>query len=88
MDLFLCLKGEIFAGAVAGGINAVFVNPIEMIKIRIQVGGEVGKKITTMYVLRDIGFFGMQKVRVSLSHCVSTAQCNASMLCHLIIIAS
>ncbi|GLH10269.1 Calcium-binding mitochondrial carrier protein Aralar1 [Gryllus bimaculatus] len=60
----LPLYGEIIAGACAGGSQVVFTNPLEIVKIRLQVAGEIasGAKIGALSVgakacfLRDIPF--------------------------------
>ena len=43
----------------------MFTNPIEIVKIRLQVAGEVAttRKITAMQVVRELGFAGLYKVR-------------------------
>uniref|UniRef100_A0AC35TM10 Calcium-binding mitochondrial carrier protein Aralar1 n=1 Tax=Rhabditophanes sp. KR3021 TaxID=114890 RepID=A0AC35TM10_9BILA len=58
------LYGEIAAGACGGGCQVVFTNPLEIVKIRLQMAGEIqnaGKKITVMSVLKDLGFVGLYK---------------------------
>ncbi|CAG9795389.1 unnamed protein product [Diatraea saccharalis] len=59
----LSLFGEILAGASAGTSQILISNPLEIVKIRLQVAGESGakSKITTMSVVRDLGFFGLYK---------------------------
>lgn len=59
----LPLYGEILAGACAGGSQVVFTNPLEIVKIRLQVAGEIatGAKIRAWTVVKDLGLFGLYK---------------------------
>jgi len=58
------LWGEIFAGASAGALNCVVVNPFEAIKIRVQAAGLMFPRapISTYEVVKQLGFKGMFKV--------------------------
>uniref|UniRef100_A0A674A033 Solute carrier family 25 member 12 n=1 Tax=Salmo trutta TaxID=8032 RepID=A0A674A033_SALTR len=51
---------EVLAGACAGGSQVVFTNPLEIVKIRLQVAGEIttGPRISALSVIRDLGLFG------------------------------
>ena len=42
----------------------MFTNPIEIVKIRLQVAGEVAstRQITAMSVVKELGFAGLYKV--------------------------
>lgn len=42
----------------------VFTNPLEIVKIRLQVAGEIatGPRVSALNVVRDLGFFGLYKV--------------------------
>ena len=42
----------------------MFTNPLEIVKIRLQVAGEIasGERISALTVVRDLGFFGLYKV--------------------------
>ena len=42
----------------------VFTNPLEIVKIRLQVAGELagGKQLGAMTIVRDLGFLGLYKV--------------------------
>jgi hypothetical protein len=42
----------------------VFTNPLEIVKIRLQVAGEIttGPRVGAMNVVRELGFFGLYKV--------------------------
>ena len=42
----------------------MFTNPLEIVKIRLQVAGEVvhGGRISAVTVIRDLGLFGLYKV--------------------------
>ncbi|XP_078519847.1 electrogenic aspartate/glutamate antiporter SLC25A13, mitochondrial [Lissotriton helveticus] len=54
---------EIMAGGCAGGSQVIFTNPLEIVKIRLQVAGEIttGPRVSALTVLRDLGFFGLYK---------------------------
>ncbi len=43
----------------------IFTNPLEIVKIRLQVAGEIttGPRVSALSVIRDLGFFGLYKVR-------------------------
>lgn len=45
----------------------IFTNPLEIVKIRLQVAGEIttGPRVSALTVLRDLGFFGLYKVNTS-----------------------
>ena len=55
---------EVLAGACAGGSQVVFTNPLEIVKIRLQVAGEIAStaKISALSVVKELGFFGLYKV--------------------------
>ncbi|RXN01246.1 hypothetical protein EOD39_7353 [Acipenser ruthenus] len=57
------LFAEILAGGCAGGSQVVFTNPLEIVKIRLQVAGEIttGPRVSALSVIRDLGFFGLYK---------------------------
>ncbi|KAL1140146.1 hypothetical protein AAG570_000078 [Ranatra chinensis] len=57
------LWGEILAGACAGGSQVIFTNPLEIVKIRLQVAGEIarGEKVRALTVIKDLGLFGLYK---------------------------
>ncbi|GFG37016.1 hypothetical protein Cfor_05724 [Coptotermes formosanus] len=59
----LPLYGEIISGACAGGSQVIFTNPLEIVKIRLQVAGEIasGAKISALSVVKELGLFGMYK---------------------------
>lgn len=44
--------------------QVVFTNPLEIVKIRLQVAGEIASasKISAVTVVKDLGFFGLYKV--------------------------
>lgn len=54
---------EVFAGGCAGASQVVFTNPLEIVKIRLQVAGEVvgGSKVRAWHVVKDLGLFGLYK---------------------------
>ncbi|EHA97283.1 Calcium-binding mitochondrial carrier protein Aralar2 [Heterocephalus glaber] len=49
--------------AKAGGSQVIFTNPLEIVKIRLQVAGEIttGPRVSALSVVRDLGFFGIYK---------------------------
>ncbi|KAM3917490.1 electrogenic aspartate/glutamate antiporter SLC25A12, mitochondrial [Leptodactylus fuscus] len=57
------LLAEIMAGGCAGGSQVIFTNPLEIVKIRLQVAGEIttGPRVSAVNVVRDLGFFGLYK---------------------------
>uniref|UniRef100_A0A0L8HTP6 EF-hand domain-containing protein n=1 Tax=Octopus bimaculoides TaxID=37653 RepID=A0A0L8HTP6_OCTBM len=61
-DGSLSILSQIIAGGCAGASQVVFTNPLEIVKIRLQVAGEiVGKRISALSVIRELGFFGLYK---------------------------
>jgi solute carrier family 25 (mitochondrial aspartate/glutamate transporter), member 12/13 len=60
----LPLWGEIISGGTAGMCQVIFTNPMEIIKIRKQVAGEIASNVkneTTMSIIKELGFFGLYK---------------------------
>uniref|UniRef100_A0A671YPY9 Solute carrier family 25 member 12 n=1 Tax=Sparus aurata TaxID=8175 RepID=A0A671YPY9_SPAAU len=57
------LPAEILAGGCAGASQVIFTNPLEIVKIRLQVAGEIttGPRVSALNVVRDLGFFGLYK---------------------------
>uniref|UniRef100_A0A8C5CU00 EF-hand domain-containing protein n=1 Tax=Gadus morhua TaxID=8049 RepID=A0A8C5CU00_GADMO len=57
------LFAEVMSGACAGGSQVIFTNPLEIVKIRLQVAGEIttGPRVSALNVVRDLGFFGLYK---------------------------
>ncbi|XP_043483188.1 calcium-binding mitochondrial carrier protein Aralar1 isoform X2 [Leptopilina heterotoma] len=57
------LMGEIVSGACAGGSQVIFTNPLEIVKIRLQVAGEImgGQKVRAWAVVKELGLFGLYK---------------------------
>ncbi|XP_077583606.1 electrogenic aspartate/glutamate antiporter SLC25A12, mitochondrial-like [Stigmatopora nigra] len=57
------LAAEILAGGCAGGSQVIFTNPLEIVKIRLQVAGEIttGPRVNALNVVRHLGFFGLYK---------------------------
>ncbi|EON63295.1 hypothetical protein W97_02522 [Coniosporium apollinis CBS 100218] len=58
---------EILAGGAAGGCQVIFTNPLEIVKIRLQVQGEVSKTLedvprrSAMWIVRNLGLVGLYK---------------------------
>ncbi|XP_061548995.1 electrogenic aspartate/glutamate antiporter SLC25A12, mitochondrial-like isoform X1 [Phycodurus eques] len=63
VDGSIPLAAEILAGGCAGGSQVIFTNPLEIVKIRLQVAGEIttGPRVSALNVVRDLGFFGLYK---------------------------
>lgn len=67
----------------AGGSQVIFTNPLEIVKIRLQVAGEIttGPRVSALNVVRDLGFFGLYKVGHHLCSTTTTAA-STSVKCH------
>ncbi|KAK4987574.1 mitochondrial aspartate-glutamate transporter agc1 [Elasticomyces elasticus] len=57
---------EILAGGSAGACQVIFTNPLEIVKIRLQVAGEVAKqkgseRMGAMAIVRNLGLRGLYK---------------------------
>ncbi|KAH8891398.1 mitochondrial carrier [Thozetella sp. PMI_491] len=58
---------EVIAGGTAGACQVVFTNPLEIVKIRLQVQGEVAKTVdgapkrSAMWIVRNLGLVGLYK---------------------------
>lgn len=54
---------EVIAGGCAGGSQVIFTNPLEIVKIRLQVAGEIagGAKVRALDVVKELGLFGLYK---------------------------
>lgn len=67
----LPLWGEIVAGCTAGGSQVLFTNPLEIVKIRLQVQGELAKsaaadgtpiaRVSAVQIVRQLGLLGLYK---------------------------
>jgi solute carrier family 25 aspartate/glutamate transporter 12/13 len=64
----IALPWEILAGGAAGGCQVVFTNPLEIVKIRLQVQGEIAKtaegaapRRSAMWIVRNLGLMGLYK---------------------------
>ncbi|KAJ3276090.1 mitochondrial aspartate-glutamate transporter agc1 [Terramyces sp. JEL0728] len=63
------LWAEILAGMTAGGSQVLFTNPLEIVKIRLQVQGEVAKagiegaaaRMSAIGIVRQLGLLGLYK---------------------------
>ncbi|CCU81736.1 mitochondrial carrier protein [Blumeria hordei DH14] len=66
-DRSIRLHHEIIAGASAGSCQVIFTNPLEIVKIRLQVQGEVAKTLesaprrSAMWIVRNLGLVGLYK---------------------------
>jgi len=52
---------ECIAGGCGGASQVMFTNPLEIVKIRLQVAGETGSKVSAWGVTKELGFFGLYK---------------------------
>ncbi|KAH6987414.1 mitochondrial carrier domain-containing protein [Ilyonectria sp. MPI-CAGE-AT-0026] len=58
---------EMVAGGSAGACQVVFTNPLEIVKIRLQVQGEVAKSVegtpkrSAMWIVKNLGLVGLYK---------------------------
>merc|ERR1719369_1971634 len=59
----LPIWAEMVAGATGGASQVMFTNPLEIVKIRLQVAGEIahGAKVSAIGVVKELGFFGLYK---------------------------
>merc|ERR1719373_931788 len=59
----LPIWGEVLAGGCGGASQVMFTNPLEIVKIRLQVAGEIayGAKVSAIGVVKELGFFGLYK---------------------------
>ena len=57
------LISEIIAGGCAGASQVMFTNPLEIVKIRLQVAGEItsGPKVKAATVIKELGIRGLYK---------------------------
>ncbi|CBX94560.1 hypothetical protein IAQ61_009603 [Plenodomus lingam] len=58
---------EMLAGGSAGACQVVFTNPLEIVKIRLQIQGELSKNVegvpkrSAMWIVRNLGLVGLYK---------------------------
>ncbi|KAJ5665364.1 uncharacterized protein N7477_007812 [Penicillium maclennaniae] len=58
---------EILAGGTAGACQVVFTNPLEIVKIRLQVQGEIAKNVegaprrSALWIVKNLGLMGLYK---------------------------
>ncbi|KAM3066676.1 mitochondrial aspartate-glutamate transporter agc1 [Clarireedia jacksonii] len=63
----IALRHEILAGGTAGACQVIFTNPLEIVKIRLQVQGEVAKSVegtprrSAIWIVRNLGLVGLYK---------------------------
>lgn len=62
----ISLPWEIIAGGAAGGSQVVFTNPLEIVKIRLQIQGEAAKvgeaqPRGAFHIIRQLGLLGLYK---------------------------
>ncbi|GLA22612.1 mitochondrial aspartate-glutamate transporter agc1 [Aspergillus niger] len=58
---------EILAGGTAGACQVIFTNPLEIVKIRLQVQGEIAKSVegaprrSALWIVKNLGLMGLYK---------------------------
>ncbi|KAI9930115.1 hypothetical protein ASPWEDRAFT_23840 [Aspergillus wentii DTO 134E9] len=58
---------EVIAGGTAGACQVVFTNPLEIVKIRLQVQGEIAKTVegaprrSALWIIKNLGLMGLYK---------------------------
>jgi solute carrier family 25 aspartate/glutamate transporter 12/13 len=58
---------ELLAGGTAGACQVVFTNPLEIVKIRLQIQGELAKNVegvpkrSAMWIVKNLGLVGLYK---------------------------
>lgn len=64
----ITLPWELFAGGAAGSCQVIFTNPLEIVKIRLQVAGEIAKaeggdRVArgAVHIVRQLGLVGLYK---------------------------
>ncbi|KAF9977177.1 mitochondrial aspartate-glutamate transporter agc1 [Actinomortierella ambigua] len=64
----ISFASELLAGGVAGGSQVIFTNPLEIVKIRLQVAGEAAKTLEAgapkpgaITIVRQLGIMGLYK---------------------------
>ncbi|SJM87260.1 probable Mitochondrial aspartate-glutamate transporter AGC1 [Zygosaccharomyces bailii] len=63
----ISVKAEIFSGACAGACQVIFTNPLEVVKIRLQVKSEYAKdsihlsETSALGIVKKLGFMGLYK---------------------------
>ncbi|KAH7266947.1 mitochondrial carrier domain-containing protein [Fusarium redolens] len=63
----ITVLSEMISGGSAGACQVVFTNPLEIVKIRLQVQGEVAKTVegtpkrSAMWIVRNLGLVGLYK---------------------------
>ncbi|ORY80844.1 putative mitochondrial carrier protein [Protomyces lactucae-debilis] len=66
-DGSITLPWEILAGGMAGGCQVIFTNPLEIVKIRLQVQGELAKNVagvprrSALWIVKSLGLLGLYK---------------------------
>ncbi|XP_048473732.1 calcium-binding mitochondrial carrier protein Aralar2 isoform X1 [Rhincodon typus] len=62
-DGSVAIAAEILAGGCAGASQVIFTNPLEIVKIRLQVAGEIttGPRVNAFSVIKKLGFAGLYK---------------------------
>lgn len=73
----------------AGGSQVIFTNPLEIVKIRLQVAGEIagGSKVRAWAVVKELGLFGLYKVGIFNKHNLNDVSliCANDELCNFLV---
>ena len=61
---WLYALNHFFSSSQAGASQVFFTNPLEIVKIRLQMAGEVANShnVSAVSVIKELGFFGLYKV--------------------------
>ncbi|KAI9668680.1 MAG: mitochondrial aspartate-glutamate transporter agc1 [Trizodia sp. TS-e1964] len=63
----IALHHEMFSGGLAGACQVIFTNPLEIVKIRLQVQGEIAKTVdgvpprSAIWIVKNLGLVGLYK---------------------------
>lgn len=62
-DGHISVSAEVLAGCVAGGSQVIFTNPLEIVKIRLQMQGEVAgtARKSAVQIVKELGLVGLYK---------------------------
>ncbi|KAL2824030.1 mitochondrial carrier domain-containing protein [Aspergillus cavernicola] len=61
------LSHEVLSGGTAGACQVIFTNPLEIVKIRLQVQGEIAKNVegaprrSALWIVKNLGLMGLYK---------------------------
>ena len=92
----IALWAEIVSGGTAGACQVIFTNPLEIVKIRLQVAGEIAtqRRVSALQVIKELGIFGLytgaracllrdisfSAIYFTLYRCVGVVGCSSSVV--------